>query len=112
MKIANLYGHNITVSGGETHDYLGMDFDYSTKGVVKVSMIKYLLKIFKDFPEIIKSTHNSSASENLFRVHPAEERKLLPEEQVQAFHHAVAQLIFLAMRARPDILVPVPFLTK
>ena len=39
-------------------------------------------------------------------------KKLLPEEQERAFHHAVAQLLFLCMRARPDIQTAVSFLTK
>ena len=36
----------------------------------------------------------------------------LPEEQAHAFHHTVAQLLFTSMRARPDILTVVSFLTK
>ena len=102
---------NITVSRGETHDYLGMDLDYSTKGAVKVSMIKYLRKVFEDFPELIKSTRGSPAADHLFKVRE-EGARLLPEEQAQAFHHAVAQLLFLCMRARPDIQTPIAFLTK
>ena len=39
LDMAKIYGPNITVSRGETHDYLGMDLDYSTKGEVKISMI-------------------------------------------------------------------------
>ena len=38
------------------------------------------------------------------------ERKLLPEE-ARAFHHSVAQLLFLCGRARPDIKTAVLFLT-
>ena len=37
---------------------------------------------------------------------------MLPEEQAQAFHHSTAQLLFLAMRARPDVQPVVSFLTK
>ena len=36
--------------------------------------------------------------------------KVLPEEQAQAFHYSVAQLLFLCMRARPDIQTTVVFL--
>ncbi len=35
------------------HDYLGMDLDMSEKGVTAISMIKYLKKIFSNFPEEI-----------------------------------------------------------
>ena len=46
-----LYGYRITVNRGVVHDYLGMDLDFSTPGKLRVSMIKYLAKIFKAFPE-------------------------------------------------------------
>jgi len=36
----------------------------------------------------------------------------LPDEQAQAFHHAVAQLIFLGMLACPDLIMLVYFLTR
>ena len=36
---------------GDVHDYLGMDLDYSTAGVLKVSMIKYIAKVIQGFPE-------------------------------------------------------------
>ena len=68
LDMAKIYGPNITVSRGETHDYLGMDLDYSTKGAVKISMIKYLRKVFEDFPELIKSTRDSPAADHLFKV--------------------------------------------
>ena len=48
-----LYDDCITVNRGVVHDYLGMDLDFSTPGKLRVSMIKYLAKIFKAFPEKI-----------------------------------------------------------
>ena len=39
------------------------------------------------------------------------EAKFLPEEQAVMFHHSVAQLLFLSMRARRDIQTAVLFLT-
>ena len=41
-----------------------------------------------------------------------ETKRKLPEEQAQAYHNTVAQLLFVAMRARPDIQMAVSFLTK
>ena len=52
----------------DVHDYLGMDLDYSKKGVLQVSMIKYLKKIFDNFPELITNTAASPAGEKLFKV--------------------------------------------
>ena len=85
------------------HDYLGMDLDYTGHKNVKISMIKYLKKIFIEFPEEITKTAETPAGEHLFKVASEDMAKLLPEEQARAFHHAVAQLLFLCMRAMPDI---------
>jgi hypothetical protein len=40
--LAVIYGKNLTVHRGKIHNYLGMDLDYTTKGKVGVSMIKYV----------------------------------------------------------------------
>ena len=92
--MAETYGPNITVARGETHDYLGMDLDFSTKGVAKISMIKYLRKVISDFPEEIKGTSVPPYTENLFKVRDPGEECVLPQEQARDFHHAVAQLLF------------------
>jgi hypothetical protein len=99
------------VNRGDVHDYLGMDLDYSTAGVLKVSMIKYLAKIIRGFPEKITTSAVTPAAEHLFDIRPDEERRCLPEEQAMAYHRTVAQLLFLSGRARPDIKTPVAFLT-
>ena len=111
-ELAKIYGPKVTVSRGKVHDYLGMDLDYSGHKNVKISMIKYLKKIFEDFPEEITKFAETPAGEHLFKVASEDMAKLLPEEQARAFHHAVAQLLFLCMRARPDIQTAVAFLTK
>ena len=81
-----------------------MDLDYTGHKNVKISMIKYLRKIFIAIPEEITETAETPAGEHLFKVASEGMAKLLPEEQAQAFHHhAVAQMLFLCMRARPDI---------
>ena len=51
----------------------------------------------------------------MFKVAEGEDdhtSKMLLEEQAQAFHHTVVQLLFLCMRARPDIQTALSFLTK
>ena len=50
------------------HDYLGMDLDYSQKGKLYVSMIKYLKKVFAAFPEKITTSAATPASDHLFEV--------------------------------------------
>ena len=53
---------------GQVHDYIGMDLDYSTKGEVKIGMIKYLQKVEDEFPEPIIGTEKSPAGKHLFQV--------------------------------------------
>ena len=108
--IVAIYGDKVTVNRGPIHDYLGMDFDFSVDKSVRISMIKYLNKIFESFPEEIGKPCENPAADWLFKTR--DDCRKLPEEQAQAFHHTVAQLLFVAMRARPDIQVPVSFLTK
>jgi len=112
LRLAKLYGPKTTISRGKVHDYLGMEMDFgSDPGTMIISMIKYLQKIIEEFPERLRGTKASPARDNLFDVREDEDRKLLPEEQASQFHRTVAQLLFLCMRARPDIQTLVSFLT-
>ncbi len=96
MFLAKKYGDQITVNHGTMHDYLGMDMDYSIDGVVRLSMVKHLEKIFADFPEDIGQASSSPTSEYLFQVHDPEEAermgKFLPPEKAEQFHHSIALL--------------------
>jgi hypothetical protein len=109
------YGNKITVNRGAIHDYLGMDFDYSEPGAVRISMIKHLMRVFDDFPDVIGKPASTPASDHLFQVRDPEEverlGKFLPEEQAAHFHHTVAQLLFISGRVRRDIQTAVSFLT-
>ena len=87
---------------GKIHDYLGMIFDFSEKGKVSVNMIEYIKNIINDFPEEIVGIKTSPAADHLFDIRDSSEARPLPEEQVMAFHHATAQLLFLSARARRD----------
>jgi hypothetical protein len=71
--LAKKYGEKIVIHRGDVHDYLGMDLDYSEKGVVKLSMIKQLEKVFADFPEDVGKASSTPASDHLFQVRDAEE---------------------------------------
>ena len=83
-ELGKRYDNDLTVHRGTVHSYLGMHFDYGTKGTVKVSMIPYSKKIIDDFPKPVTSTAPTPAGDHLFTVLPDDERKLPPEEQAQA----------------------------
>ena len=88
-----------------------MDLDYTTPGVLKLSMIPYVKKIIDEIPEELGKCATTPAANHLFQVREESETKPLPEEQGNIFHHTVAQLLFVTTRVRRDIQTAVAFLT-
>ena len=104
ISMVKIYGEGITVTCVKVHSYLGMDFDFSTQGTTKLSMIKYDAQILGDLPEVLTTYATSPEADHLFQVRDDGKNKL-PEEQAQDFHNSVAQMLFIAMHARPYLLV-------
>jgi hypothetical protein len=92
--LKSFYRDNLRVSRGKTHDYLGMDLDFTEPGKVKITMIPYLKGVIKDFPKEITVRAASLSAENLFTVREDQDREPLNESHALAFHHIVAQLLF------------------
>ncbi len=88
-----------------------MGLDYSTAGVLRVSMVNYTNVNIGEFPKPISTPVATPAADHLSCVHEDNESIILPEEQAVIFHHTVAQLLFLSTSARIDIQTPVAFLT-
>jgi hypothetical protein len=84
--------------------YLRMQIEVQEKGVV-VDMSYYTMKILED---VEVSTAGSPGTKAMFIVDV--EVKLLEENGRKMFHTKTAQLLYLAKRARPDILTAVSFL--
>jgi hypothetical protein len=84
--------------------YLGMQIEVQEKGVV-VDMSYYAKKMLED---VEASAAGSPGTKAMFIVD--EKAKLLEEEGRKLFHTKTAQLLYLAKRARPDILTAVSFL--
>ena len=70
-----IYGNKLTVTRGKVHSYLGMDFDFTILGTVRLSMIPYSKEIIEDFPEPITSTAPTPAADHLFTVRSDGKRK-------------------------------------
>jgi hypothetical protein len=104
------YGKKVTRHSGKIHNYLGMIFDYSHDGKVIINQIEYIKQILDKFPEEIKRTRATPAADYLFTIRDKSESRPLPEEQAVSFHHAVAQLNYLACGTRRDIHPGVAFL--
>jgi hypothetical protein len=77
------------------------------KGKVFVSMEKYTIELLDEL--CVFTTSDDPASSTLFDIR--DDSPLLGETQRELFHRTVAQLLYLATRTRPDILLPVIFLT-
>ena len=55
-QISERYGGimPLSISRGKVHDYLGMTFDYSTVGEVKITMYQYINGVIDNAPQIYK----------------------------------------------------------
>jgi hypothetical protein len=90
---------DITLHTGSKHDYLGIDIDFTKVGFCKLDMTKYVKEILISMNVNKKS--KTPASIGLFDVDGNSE--LLS---------VVAKMLYLAKRARGDILPTVSFLLR
>ena len=82
-------------------------------GTTIISMIKYLDAMFEELPKELKGYTPNPHQDHLFEVRADDDPKkdLLNEEMASQFHRTTAQLLFLCLRARPDIQTAVSFFT-
>jgi hypothetical protein len=88
-----------------------MDMAFNKDGMLEVLMITYLKNVIEQFSEEISGRTSSPAAEHLFAVRDKSKARVLEEERALAFHHTVAQLLFMCTRAWQDIQTGVAFLT-
>ncbi len=108
--LARLYGPKLSMHTGRKHDYLGVDMEFNDDGTLEALMITYLKNVICEFLEMITGKLATPAAEHLFTIREDKDARPLNEEQL-AFHHTVAQLLFMATRVRQDIQTAVAFLT-
>jgi hypothetical protein len=109
--LAKIYGPKLSMHTGQKHDCLGVDMEVNDNGTLNASMITYLKNVISKFPEMIMGKLATPAANHLFTIRDKKEVKPLDEERALAFHHTVAQLLFMATRVRQDIQRAVAFLT-
>jgi hypothetical protein len=92
----------VKATRGKVHDYLGMRFDFSEKGKVKIDMTDYVSSMVNDFPLQLTpgDIAPNPAAEDLWSVSDA---AALPSKDAEVFHTFVAKGLFACKRARPDI---------
>jgi hypothetical protein len=100
----HMYGSHgkVTATRGDIHDYLGMTFDFSEKGKVKIDMIDYMEAMVDTFSTKFKpsDTASSPAAEDLFAEGEGGD---LEKQRSEEYHTFVAKGLFACKRARPDI---------
>ncbi|KAA8497524.1 Copia protein [Porphyridium purpureum] len=90
---------------GRTHSYLGMEFDYTSPGVVRIGMGGFVDSLLRE--NDVRGTADTPAQAGLF---VDDESQLLTSHDKEAFHSATAKVLYLAKRIRPDLLTAVAFL--
>ena len=102
------YG-KLQVQKGPRFEYLGMQIEYTNDGEVKIGMLSYIDDAIDCFNEALGTSARTPAGEGLFKVTKSEQ---LPEAKRKVFHSCVAKLLYLGKHGRPDILLPVSYLTS
>lgn len=105
-KLKEVY-KEVKIKEGNKHSYTGMNFDFSVKGEVKITMEGYINDVLKSYE--VEGTATTPAQIFLFEVR--EDAELLDSEMKAEFHSRVAKLLYLAKRVRPDILQTIIFLS-
>ena len=95
----------MTVTYGNKHTYNVMDIFFPGNREVKISMIDYLKECIIPLGEGCFVVDTMPAGARIFDSDP--EGTLLNEKRRKTLHNIVAKQLFVAMRAKPDIQVPI-----
>jgi hypothetical protein len=93
--LVKIYGPKLSIHTGRKHDYLGVDMEFKVNRMLDVSMITYLKNVISDFLELITRKAATPAADHSFTIRDKNEARPLEEERALAFHHMVAQLLFM-----------------
>ena len=105
-ELKKIYG-DIVVHDGKSLPYLGMEFDFSVPRQVSIKMDKYVDDLLRTTGTTGKA--DTPAADTLFQVRAAEK---LSSNAKNDFHSTVASILYMAKRARPDLLTAISFLTR
>ena len=107
----DMYGSHGEVKADRSKyfDYLGVHYDISEPGMLKLDMAQYMTNMVEEFPENLTGTSEAHAApSDLFAESTGD---LLSPEQAKIFHTFVAKGLFACKRARPDIHPTIAVLT-
>ena len=102
---------DIDVKKGPIVNYLGMTFDWSLPGKVRITQLGFQADLVAESGiDPNKRTAATPAAENLFDTRSEEEAGEISQDEKDRFHRLVAKCLYLAKRTRPEILTTVAFL--
>ena len=107
MELEKEFG-NMSITKGNKHNFVGMDFELMENGEIEIIMRDYLEECIATFGEAFNGGAKTPAQGNLFES--SDEAEKLSEDKAEVFHHIVAKLLFVAKRARPDIDLAISYL--
>ena len=97
---------DVTVKRGSVHSYVGITFDFTAKGRVKLTMDGYVRDTLRLYE--VQGKAATPAGENLYKIDT--NSLALDADRVTEFHSRVAKILYLAKRVRPDLLTATIFL--
>ena len=104
QDLNKIYGE-VQVHRGKVHSFLGMTFNYSERGKLKITMDGYIDSVLSDAE--VNTSSPYPAGPNLFEI--KEEDAPLNKKDSKFFHSMTMKLMYAAKRVRPDIALPVCF---
>jgi hypothetical protein len=106
-KLEHHFG-KMTVTRGREHTFLGMNIHYTEEQTAKITMKQYLEEALQDSTMTITYQAATPARKNLFTVD--ESAAKLSKVHADTFHSVNQKLLYVAIRGRMDLLLPVGFL--
>jgi hypothetical protein len=100
----------LSIHRGRRLNYVGVTIDFSVAGEATVTMANFITELLKDMDDKVGfgGIALTPATALLFEV---KESPLLPDKEREFFHSTAAKLLYMAKRARPELLTVVAFLT-
>ena len=95
----------MSITRGKKHSFIGMDIDILENKKLKILMKGHIEEAINNFNEEITRTAPTPARKDLFEIDEKSER--LSDSDAENFHSVVALLLFIAIRARVDILLAI-----
>jgi hypothetical protein len=97
----------MTVTRGQEYVFLGMHIRYTNKGTAVITMKDYLTEAIEESGLDISKSVSTPASRTLFDVDKSAEP--LGKKESEVFHSVSAKSLYVSLRARVDLLLPIVF---